>query len=70
MSLFLDDNEVKRLTGYSRPSAQRRWLLDHGWPHEVNGLGRPLLLTSVVQTRLGEAVKPSKNKLNWDAVNG
>lgn len=69
MSIFLDDTEVERLTGYSRPSAQRRWLLDHGWPHEVNGLGKPLLLRSVVEKRLGGTVKPTKN-LNWDAVNG
>ena len=68
--MFLSDEEVTRLTGRARPSAQRRWLLNNGFPHVVNGLGKPLLLTSVVQAKLGGTVKPTKSKLNWDAVDG
>lgn len=68
--MFLEEDDLIRLTGYVRPSAQRRWLLHNGFPHAINGMGKPLLLTSVVQDRLGETVKPNKNKLNWDAIDG
>lgn len=65
--MFLSEEDVERLTGRSRPSAQRRWLLEHGYPHEVNALGFPVVLRSVVEERLG--VKTAKKaKPNFAAL--
>lgn len=60
--MFLSEEEVERLTGRSRPSAQRRWLLEHGVPHEVNALGLPVVLIAVVEESL-RAKTPNKAKL-------
>jgi hypothetical protein len=38
--VFLTDEDLHRLTGFVRPSAQARWLRDHGYRYSVNGLGK------------------------------
>ena len=58
--MFLSDEDVQRLTGRTRPSAQCRWLLANGYPHEINGLGKPLLLRSVIEQRLGGALEANE----------
>lgn len=65
--MFLSQENIERLTGRSRASAQRRWLLEHGFPHEVNALGFPVVLCSVVEERLG-AKAPKKAKPNFAAL--
>jgi hypothetical protein len=54
---FLDDDDLKRLTGYKRPADQARWLEDNGIPFILNRLGRPVvsrdLQTSVSEPELG-----------------
>lgn len=51
-SVFLDPNDVERLTGYKRYSAQSRWLRTHGFAHEVNALGHPIVILSAVAQKL------------------
>jgi hypothetical protein len=54
---FLDDNDLKRLTGYKRPADQARWLEEHGIPFILNRLGRPVvrrdMQTDVSEPELG-----------------
>ena len=38
---FLDDDDLRRLTGYVKPSKQIEWLGSHGIPHTVNARGYP-----------------------------
>ena len=67
--MFLSEDDLVKLTGWTRPSAQRKFLLDRGYPHDVNALGQPVVLQSVVQERLGGKDTP-KSKLNWSAIAG
>ena len=65
--MFLSDSDTKTLTGFSRRSAQSRWLLKHGFPHEVSHLGFPIVLKSVVEERLG-AKHSQKSQPNFAAL--
>lgn len=67
--MFLDESDLVRLTGKVRPSAQRRWLLQHGYPHEVNALGCPVVLIATVEARLG-LKQSTKKQPNFAAIDG
>jgi len=41
------------LTGRQRRAAQLRWLQRREYPHELDADGRPLVLRSYVERRLG-----------------
>lgn len=47
MTAFLDAAELVTLTGYKRPADQIRWLLRNHIPHNVNRLGRPVVLRNL-----------------------
>jgi hypothetical protein len=53
--MFLSDAELEALTGYARPRWQKVWLRQNGYPHEIDGQGRPRVLREFVQRRLGGA---------------
>lgn len=42
--MFLEPADLIRLTGYRRPSAQVRWLLENGIPHYVDARERPIVI--------------------------
>ncbi|WP_423359656.1 DUF4224 domain-containing protein [Pseudomonas citronellolis] len=50
---LLTAEEVADLSGYSKPSAQARWLKSNGFPFVIGGDGRPKVLRQVVEQRLG-----------------
>ena len=65
--MFLAAPELAALTGLRRPSAQYAWLRRAGWPVERDARGRPLVLRSVVEARLGAVVgRPAAP--NWEAL--
>lgn len=67
--LFLSPGDVERLTGKKRYSAQVRWLLDHGYKCEVNGLGMPIVTVAEVERKLvGGAVRKRAQEPNWDLL--
>ncbi|AKU12508.1 hypothetical protein AzCIB_2615 [Azoarcus sp. CIB] len=51
--MFLTKDELRNLTGYQKPSLQKRWLTDRGWPYEENAAGDPKVLRSIVEKRMG-----------------
>lgn len=57
MSAFLDDADLRVLTGYKRAADQIRFLKDRGIKHTVNALGKPVvrcdLETQVAEPELG-----------------
>ena len=59
--LFLNHDEIEELTGYKKPSAQIRWLREHGYLFEVDARGRPRVLTSHVMRKLGGEVQSEPN---------
>ena len=46
--MFLSYEALAEFTGYKRPSDQAKYLVSIGIPHLMNGLGRPVVLESVV----------------------
>lgn len=67
--MFLTADEVEDLTGLKRPSAQAHWLRANGWPVETDAAGRPKVLRSVVEARMG-AVMSQPTAPNWEAIGG
>lgn len=51
--MFLSVEEVAEFTGYTRRSAQARWLQTEGFPFVIGGDGKLKVLRSVVVDRLG-----------------
>lgn len=51
--MFLTEKELKDLTERVRPTAQRRWLTENGYPFETGADGHPKVLKSVVESKLG-----------------
>lgn len=51
--MFLTSEEVAALTGYTKSNAQIRWLQAERYGFAVGGDGRPKVLRSVVEGRLG-----------------
>ncbi len=67
--MFLSPEEVQRLTGKKRHSAQVRWLRDHGYRFDVNGLGEPVVAIAEVNRKLvGGAAAREKAEPNWDEM--
>jgi hypothetical protein len=64
--MFLSQEETDRLTGRSRPSAQRKWLLEHGFLHRkcprLSGRS-PIRCRRTVGTQ-----GPENGQLNIDAL--
>jgi Domain of unknown function (DUF4224) len=71
-SVILGAADIQQLTGYTRPSAQTRWLRRHGWRFTVNGLGAPVVALAEFQRHMigGKATAMQEPNFDWDAING
>jgi hypothetical protein len=61
---FLDDTDLKRLTGCGQKSRQIRWLRDAGIPFRVNATGHPVVTWAAVEGRQA-AAEPSAPARGW-----
>lgn len=70
--MILPASVIQQLTGYSRASAQVRWLKDHGWRFTVNGLGDPVVAEAEFNRHLVGKFAASRQEPNfdWGAING
>lgn len=69
--MIVPKSELKILTGYTRVSAQIRWLRRHGWKFIVNGLGDPIVAIAEFNRHMvGGKGAPTSQEPNWDAMNG
>lgn len=68
--MFLTAQELRGLTGYQKPSLQRRWLTEHGYRFEVRADGRPAVLIAQVEARQRPVLGRSTTGTgpNWDAL--
>lgn len=57
--MILPRSDLRGLTGYSRASAQSRWLRKHGWRFTVNALGEPVVAVAEFNRKMvgGTAAK-------------
>lgn len=53
MSIFLDDDDVAQLTGYTKKSKQVEWLDRRCWKFEISRLGKVRVLRKYAEMKLG-----------------
>ena len=63
--MFLSRDELQELTDLKLAHAQCRWLVEHGYPHDISASGKPKVLRSYVERRLS----PSSTVQNGDEPN-
>src|SRR5579863_2621267 len=68
--ICLTKQELIELTGFRQRSAQMRWLREHGFKHDINGLGDPVVAVAEFNRHLvGGASDPSRQEPNFEALN-
>ena len=68
--MILPSATLRDLTGYTRASAQVRWLRDHGWRFTVNALGDPVVALAEFNRHLVGGKAAGIQEPNWGAMNG
>lgn len=66
--LFLSQEELAELTGYSLAAWQRKWLDAHGYRYEKSAIGRPIVLKAYVTAKLSGGEPVAGAKMNLDAL--
>ena len=62
--MFLKPQEVEELTGYKKRSKQCEFLRGRGYSFEIDSWGRPKVLRSHVESRLGGSIsRPREPRL-------
>ncbi len=67
--MFLTVDEIEELTGYLYCSRQIKWLADHGYKFEVSRNGKPKVLKTHVEARLGAQIKQGRQYYEPDFSN-
>lgn len=67
--VFLSADELQRLTGYCRPSAQARWLRRHGYKLTMNGLGEPVVAVAEMNRHLVGG-RAARQEPDFEALHG
>ena len=69
--MFLTPQDLHRLTGYIRSSAQIRWLRKNGWRFTVNGLKEPIVAVAESERKLiSGPASTRQDEPNFEALNG
>jgi hypothetical protein len=69
-TLTLSEDEVREITGYTRPAYQRRWLTERGFMFEVRRNGSPAILRTHLERRMGgkASLHDGASEPNWAAL--
>lgn len=68
--MIVTKDDLKTLTGYTRASAQIRWLRRHGWKFIVNGLGDPIVaLDEFRRHMVGGKGAAASQEVNLEGIN-
>lgn len=69
--MFLSEQEIQRLTGKKRYSAQIRWLREHGYKVTPNGLGQPVVsIAEATRKTTGGTVASREEGPRWEVLSG
>lgn len=68
--MFLTPQEIERLTGRKRASAQIRWLKDHSYRFTVNGLQQPVVAVAEANRKLVGGTAARQEEPRWEAMHG
>lgn len=66
--IFLTDSDIAELTGYKRPTAQRKWLLRNGYRFEVRADGRPRVMVAEAERHMLGKAQTKRHEPNWGAL--
>ena len=66
--MFLTADELRQLTGLKRKGDQARFLRGQGYAVELDANGRPLVLRSAVEARMGAVPVAKQAEPNWEAL--
>lgn len=66
--MFLSPAEMRDLTEARSHRKQIHWLIEHGYRFEVSTLGRPKVLVSAVEARLGHAGIVKRKEPNFEGL--
>ncbi len=69
-SMFLTSQDIVKLTGYNRPSAQIRWLRRNGWRFTVNALSEPVVAIAESNRKLVSGTTITTQQPDIGALNG
>lgn len=58
--IFLDNEEIKELTGFKLATKQCLWLTEHDYPFDTNRSGNPKVLRSYLEQRLCPGLASSR----------
>jgi hypothetical protein len=67
--MILSASQIQGLTGYTRHSAQIRWLQKNGYRYRVNALGQPIVAVAEFNRLQVGGVAARTQEPNWDAMN-
>ena len=68
--MILAPSDLRSLTGYTRASAQVRWLREHGWKFTVNGLGDPVVALAEFNRHMVGGKAARNQEPSFEALNG
>jgi hypothetical protein len=68
--MFLSIEEIERLTGKKRPTAQITWLKAHGYRFTVNGLKKPIVAVAESNRKLVGGAAARQEQPDWGAMHG
>ena len=68
--MFLAPEDIARLTGKARPTAQVRWLRNQGWRFAVNALGHPIVAVAEAERQLVGGGARAPRQPRWEALDG
>jgi hypothetical protein len=66
MSIFLDDDDVIQLTGYTKKSKQVEWLDKRHWSFEISRLGKVKVLRKYAEMKLGIPIDHNTNSISTE----
>ncbi|MFC4922976.1 DUF4224 domain-containing protein [Delftia deserti] len=64
-SLFLNDEQLRQLTGRRHKSRQIEWLRAEAVPFRVNASGHPVVTRSAIEGRQESAMPQQQEKPRW-----
>jgi hypothetical protein len=68
--MIVPRSDIKTLTGYSRASAQARWLRRNGWKFTVNAVGDPIVALAEFNRRMVGGKVAQQQEPNYEGING
>lgn len=66
--MFLNRDELKTLTGYTRAADQIKWLRNNKVAYIVNAAGIPIVSKTAIENLLGNGGSSSHAEPNWGAL--